>query len=109
MSPPPGSRIWATINYGWEPMEFYERWMGTDKHAEGCQGPYLDPLNPQTEYAPFFLRLVKAALKDETYVERLRRHYQLFKQAIETEGRPRRRPQKKQSEGKRRRLRLVKK
>jgi hypothetical protein len=51
----------------------------------------------------------KAALEDEAYVERLRRHYQLFKQAIETEERPRRRHQKRHSKGKRGKLRLVKK
>ncbi len=107
-SPPPVSQIWATINYGWESVEYYERWMGSNKYVKECRGAYLDPLNPQTEYANFFLGFVETALEDKAYVERLKRHYQLFKQSIETEG-DREDTPKEKIQRKKRRLRLVKK
>jgi len=103
ITPKSGPKIWATINYGWESIDFYERWMGSDKYAEECKGPYLDPLNTQTEYSPILFDYVKFMLEDEEYVERLKEHYKLFKQAIEKKNRSKSKPKKK------RRLRLVKK
>ena len=79
VSPATGSKIWATINYGWESVEYYERWMGDKETARKCQGARLDPLNPQTKYSPALLQLFKLVLQDEAYVERLKRHYRLFK------------------------------
>jgi len=79
VSPATGSKIWATINYGWESVEYYERWMGDKETARECQGARLDPLNPQTKYSPALLQLFKLVLQDEAYVERLKRHYRLFK------------------------------
>jgi hypothetical protein len=69
----------ATINYGWENQEFYERWMRNKELAEECKGPVLDVLNPQSEYAPALLRLFQIVLQDPAYVQRLQRHYELFK------------------------------
>lgn len=46
VSPTTGSKTWATINYGWENVEFYEKWMRDKETARECQGAMLDPLNP---------------------------------------------------------------
>ncbi len=82
LSPATKSKIWATINYGWESLEFYEGWMGNKEDAVKCMGASLEPLGPQTEYSPVLLRLFETNLKDERYVERLKRHYELFKSAV---------------------------
>ena len=98
MTPDTGVMTWATINYGWERSEFYENWMRSSEYAKECKGPYLDPLNPQTEYGPVLLQLFEFILTDQMYVERLKRHYDLFKGAIqkgkvvERKRRKRRRP-----------------
>lgn len=80
---PTGPKIWATINYGWESLEFYTKWLHGDKELarEAC-GVTLDPLNPQTEYSAALLQLFKQVLQDKAYVERLKRHYQLFKAEV---------------------------
>lgn len=45
-------------------------------------GPFLDPLNPQSEYSKALLRLVATSiLRDLRYVERLERHYKMVKEA----------------------------
>lgn len=95
-----GPKIWATINYGWESSEFYESWMGSKKLAEGIKGASLDPINPQTEYSPVLLQVFEYVLKDEAYVERLKRHYYLFKHAVQRQHRSTR-----QQQGQRRRVR----
>ena len=79
ITPTTGSKIWATINYGWESLEFYEKWIRDKETARECYGATLDPLNPQTEYSDALLQLFNQVLQDEAYVERLKRHYQLFK------------------------------
>jgi hypothetical protein len=91
-----GPKVWATINYGWESLEFYERWMRNKEFAKECHGPTLDPLNPQTEYSRVLLQWFKFLIEDEAYVERLKRHYFLFKGAADgvswsTKQRPSRR------------------
>jgi hypothetical protein len=59
----------ATISYGF------------DRDGE-MAGPFLDPLNPQSEYSEALLRVVTtAALSDPQYVQRLERHYELVKRA----------------------------
>lgn len=80
VSPPPETRIWANINYGWESEEYYGKW-GLPPGA-GPSGAFLDPLNVQTQHAPAFLRLFEElCLTDAAYVRRLVRHYELFKAA----------------------------
>jgi len=45
-------------------------------------GPFLDPMNPQSKYAPALLRLVATEiLSDPAYVARLERHYRKSKGA----------------------------
>ena len=66
-------------------MEFYQKWSGSKKDAVGFRGAELDPLNQQTKYSPVLLRFFEEQLKDEEYVERLKRHYALFKRAVQAE------------------------
>ena len=70
---------WATINYGWESEAFYYQRSGNAELAKECTKASLDPLNPQSEYAPALLRLFETVVQDRAYVQRLQRHYALFK------------------------------
>jgi hypothetical protein len=54
---------------------------GFDRDNEFA-GPFLDPLNPQSEYAEALLELVTAVLADSAYVARLEAHYHQVKQAV---------------------------
>lgn len=45
----------AYISYGWEDAEFYENWLSYSTAPDDIkemQGPSLNPLSPQSEYAP---------------------------------------------------------
>ncbi len=84
VTPTTDSKVWATLNYGRENLEFYERWLGDKENAVDCKGPSLDPINPQTKYSPVLLGLFEQLLTDEKYVERLKRHYELFKRPAKT-------------------------
>ncbi len=87
VTPTTGMKIWATISYGRESLEYYEQWVGDKETARECCGLSLDPINAQTEYSPALLRLVSQILEDEAYRERLKRHYQLFKSSLPVKGR----------------------
>jgi hypothetical protein len=64
----------ATINYAFEPPT--KEW----DHPEQV---FLDPLNKQTPLAPGILEAFKhVVLKDDAYVQRLIRHYQMIKDGI---------------------------
>lgn len=76
----------AFIAYGWENADFYRRWTksGNPDVAREMQGPLLNELSPQSELAPALLALVRdIVLKDVAYVERLKRHYQMFKEKVD--------------------------
>jgi hypothetical protein len=54
---------------------------GFDRDEE-MAGPFLDPLNPQSEYSDALLHLVSdVVLNDRRYVQRLDQHYHLVKRA----------------------------
>ena len=89
-------KILATINYGWESIEFYKKWAEYESDDEDYRGPILEPFGQQTELAPYLLELFKSvALEDPRYVDRLRRHYRMFKQVIEGKHRPQSRSKRK--------------
>ncbi len=75
--------VLATINYGWESEDFYAQWLhGDHEAARDLVTPSLDPLNPQSDLAPALLDVFShIVLQDQTYVDRLRRHYRMFKRA----------------------------
>jgi hypothetical protein len=77
------SKVWATISYGWENPDFYRKWEGAGSDPIDLKGPYLDPLNPQTRYSPALLNLFRFVLQSPEYVERLERHYQLFRESLD--------------------------
>ncbi len=66
--------IVATISYGFNPVKFSWLLRGPN--------PFLDPLNPQSEYAEEILAMFKEMVLDEEYDERLRRHYRMVKSAV---------------------------
>lgn len=77
------SKVWATIGYGWESLDFYRKWSGSGGDPTEVKGPYLDPLNPQTKYSPALLNLFRFLIQSPEYVARLRRHYQMFRQCVD--------------------------
>jgi hypothetical protein len=54
------SKVWATISYGWESLDFYRQWGGAGSDPVQIKGPYLDPLNPQTKYSSALLNLFRS-------------------------------------------------
>ena len=78
---------WATINYGWECEEFYEKWAGAPA-GDGMtwRGPFLDPLGTQSRYAPTLMDLFKFLIHSPDYLQRLRHHYLLFRGAVEKDS-----------------------
>lgn len=79
-------KVLAVISFGWESEEFYSKWMGsTDKQTiKDLKGPILNLMSPQSKYAPKLLELItNVVLQDKHYIERLVRHYNLFRQEID--------------------------
>jgi hypothetical protein len=82
-----GDKAWATISYGWEQPAFYRNWAGSDpKDVHELCRPMLDPLNPQSPHAAFFLALFEEMIKDKVYVDRLKRHYEMFRKPAKRWG-----------------------
>jgi hypothetical protein len=81
-------RLLATISYGWESAQFYADWYGDDDLAiiQELKGPSLNRLSPMSPLAPALLALVKELLRDEAYVARVQRHYQMFKVSVDSEA-----------------------
>jgi hypothetical protein len=76
-------RAEAVVAYGWETKAFYAKWLGNNDLATlvELQGPILNPGSPQSPLAPAILRLTEEVLlKDPAYLERIKRHYALFRQ-----------------------------
>ena len=75
----------AVFGYGWESAEFYSKWLGRNSptSARQMQGPALNPLSFQSPMAPALLQQMPLILQDANYVERLKRHYWMFRAEIE--------------------------
>ena len=78
-----GTKIWASISDGWESLEYYQKWGWSGGDPEEVTGPYLDPLNAQTEYAPVLLHLFRSLIESPEYVDRLKRHYRMFRDSVD--------------------------
>ena len=79
----------AVINFGWESRHFYEKWYGrNDKSViDGLKGPCLSITGPKSKYADNILAMVcSTVLKDADYIERIKRHYRLFKSNVKFRG-----------------------
>jgi hypothetical protein len=77
------NKIWASINYGWESVEFYKQWGGSWVTPATAKGPFLDPLNPQTSYSPALLDLFRFLLQSPDYARRIQTHYEIFRQTVD--------------------------
>ncbi len=79
--------VLAVIAWGWEPLTFYRRWGNfpkTAKDAKDMKGPSLALMNEQAALAPALLDLAKGELlSSPEYVERIKRHYKLFRGKVE--------------------------
>lgn len=78
----------AVIAYGWENRKFYEKWMG-DRDPQiinDLKGPALNLSSPQSKLAPALLKKVKFVLSDKKYVQRIKNHYKIFREAIEEQA-----------------------
>ncbi len=78
-------QVCAVLAYGWESREFYVKWFKMDIPAviRELQGPALNSASQQSVLAPALLKQLRVLLQDPAYVERLKRHYALFKAAID--------------------------
>jgi hypothetical protein len=82
--------VQAIIAWGWEDAAFYQRWYGghDPEVIRDLQGPILNLASPQSKNAPGLLELARnVLLADPAYVERIKRHYALFRSKIEARGR----------------------
>lgn len=81
-----GDRHPTVIAWGWEDMAFYEAWIkyGDRSDAALLQGPILNPGSPETALSPHILDLFRdVLLTDMNYVERVKRHYDMFRATVE--------------------------
>lgn len=78
--------ILATISYGWESRGFYRKWFGYPLDKEilnDMATPILAVGCRQSELSDVLLDYYKEkVITDGAYVERLKRHYRLFKEAL---------------------------
>jgi len=79
--------IQAMIGWGWEPREYYVKWMGDDDPLiiDNFKGPDLHMPSPYTDISDILLRFVKEVLvNDREYTERIKRHYKMFRELVES-------------------------
>lgn len=80
----------AVIAFGWEPREFYVRWFGDDdpEIIDSLLGPCLNLGSPQSKLAPTLLHVAEGlVLKDSAYIDRIKRHYRMFRDRIDEQHR----------------------
>ena len=74
------------IAYGWENRDFYKKWMGKDYPGviDELKGPMLNSASPQSSLAPQLVDLFrKMLLPDTMYMDRIKRHYAMFRRKID--------------------------
>jgi hypothetical protein len=75
-------KIWASISFGWDLPEWFTDGRALERLGATASGAFLDPLYPQSEHAAELLDLFEWMItQDPAYVERLKRHYTMFKGA----------------------------
>jgi hypothetical protein len=81
-----GSDPLATISFGWEDESFYRKWASFPLSREDLhelKGPALVRMAPQSEYAPELLEQFEMLVRDGEYVDRIVRHYRMYREAID--------------------------
>ena len=82
----PRHNVEAVVCYGWESADFYKKWYKDDNPdmIVEMKGPALNLASQQSKHAPAILELVKNLLiKDKDYMERVKRHYNMFKADVD--------------------------
>jgi len=91
----------AVITFGWSSLDFYTKWFyrgravkfteldEIDRYSiNNMHGIHLNDTSKQSKIAPAILQMVtKCALNDTTYIDRLKRHYKLFRAKIDEQYR----------------------
>jgi hypothetical protein len=78
-----GQKIWATIGYGWESLDFYRKWARGSCDARELTGASLAAWNPQTKYSPALLLVFQTLLRSPAYLERIKNHYRMFRGTVD--------------------------
>jgi hypothetical protein len=76
----------AVISYGWETYKFYEKWSHGDEPEiiKDLMEPKLNISSPQSQFANGILDLFcKMLLTDRAYIDRVKRHYRIFREKID--------------------------
>ena len=77
----------AVIAYGWESADFYRKWFRsgwTPDDIKLLQGPCLNIGSPETRHSDALLKLfVEVLLPQKEYIERVKRHYRLFRATVD--------------------------
>jgi len=77
------NNIVATIGFGWEDLQFYEKWMGDKELAKYAKGPILELGGVSSEYSEKVFELFKEfMMQDKVFIERVKRHYKMFKEEL---------------------------
>ncbi len=98
----------AVVAWGWETPRFYAEWLGDDDPQMIAEliGPTLNLGSPQTQLSEPILDLVREVLlRDDCYVERVKRHYQQFREKIDSEVAATKTRRKRKKKNKKRRKR----
>ena len=74
----------ATIGFGWEKLEFYEKWADDKSMAKGLKGPIFELTGIRTKHSEDAFNLFKEVLmNDKIFLERLKKHYKMFKDSLD--------------------------
>ncbi|MDM8531904.1 SEC-C metal-binding domain-containing protein [Anaerolineales bacterium HSG25] len=78
-------KLVAVIAYGWENKKFYRKWFRADtpEAVKVLKGPALNPGSPQAKFAPALLKHISDVLQDKNYLNRIKRHYRIFKDSVD--------------------------
>lgn len=82
-----GPKTEAVISWGWESAAFYRRWLGfgDSKVIETMRGPVLEIGSPRSTNAKYLLQFfTNVLLADPMYSERVKKHYAMFRAAIDS-------------------------
>jgi SEC-C motif len=83
----PGPKTEAVISWGWENAAFYKRWFGfgDTQLIETMRGPILEIGSPVSRNAKYLLQFFTTVLlADPMYAERVKKHYAMFRTAIDS-------------------------